>query len=109
MGMGFVLKAVTIVVAILVVIGGIVAMGSRNRRSNEGELNIRKINDDLEDHKEQLEESVLTRDAVKAKEKEKKKEDKEKAKAEKKRLKGLKDGMAAPETQRRVYVLDFDG
>ena len=28
----FVLKAVTIVVAILVVIGGIVAIGSRNRR-----------------------------------------------------------------------------
>tara|TARA_B100001109_G_scaffold255495_2_gene258770 strand:- start:26367 stop:27440 length:1074 start_codon:yes stop_codon:yes gene_type:complete len=106
----FVLKAVTIVIAILVVIGGIVAIGSRNKRSqHEGELNIKKINEELEEHKEQLEESVLTRDAVKAKEKEKKKEDKEKAKAEKKRLKGLKDGMAAPETQRRVYVLDFDG
>ncbi|MAS24682.1 MAG: protease SohB, partial [Oceanospirillaceae bacterium] len=105
----FVLKAVTIVVAILVVIGGIVAIGSRNRRSNEGELNIRKINDDLEDHKEQLEDSVLTRDAIKAKEKEKKKEDKEKAKAEKKRLKGVKDAMATVDKTKRIYVLDFDG
>jgi len=102
----FLLKAATVVVAILIVIGGLIAIGSRNKRALEGELNIKKINDELEDHKEQLEDSVLTKDVIKAKEKEKKKEEKEKAKAEKKRL---KDGIASTEKTRRVYVLDFDG
>lgn len=103
----FLLKAATIAIAILVVIGGLVAIGARNRHhQEEGELNIRKLNDDLEDDKSQLEVALLDKDELKSLEKERKKEEKAKAKAEKKKA---KDGLESREVRKRVFVLDFDG
>jgi len=102
----FLLKAVTIVVAILVVIGGVVSISMRNRRSDDGELVVKKLNDELDNHKEDLEYALYSKEELKALEKDKKKEDKAKEKAEKKRL---KDGLEATDKRKRVYVLDFDG
>ena len=103
----FVLKAVTIVIAILVVIGGIASLSMRNRSDSDGELNIKKLNDELDDHQQQLRAAVCDKEVQKQLEKQEKKEQKAKRKAEKKRA---KDGMEPqPEARKRVYVLDFDG
>ena len=103
----FLLKAITVVIAILFVVGGVVAVGARNRKpGNEGELSVRKLNDELEDDREQLEDAILSKDELKALDKEKKKEDKAKLKAEKKRA---KDGLESREVRKRVFIMDFDG
>lgn len=104
----FLLKVVTLVVAFLVVMGSIVAVASRQKGSNsEGELKIDKLNDELADHKEQLEDAVYSETALKQLDKDRKKEDKIKAKAEKKAEK--KSKSAAEPAEKRVYVIDFDG
>ena len=57
----FLLKVATLVVAILIVTGGLIALASRNRGgSSDGHLKVRKLNDELDDHKEQLEDAVST-------------------------------------------------
>ena len=103
----FLLKTVTLVVAILVVVGGMTALGSRQKKSgSEGELKIRKLNEQLEDYKEQLESEVNTEATLKHLEKERKKEEKAKQKAEKK---AASAGADASKETKRVYVIDFDG
>ncbi|MCA6064017.1 protease SohB [Thalassolituus marinus] len=103
----FLLKAITVVIAILFVVGGVVAVGARNRKpGSEGELSVRKLNDELEDDREQLEDAILSKDELKALDKDKKKEDKARLKAEKKRS---KDGLESREVRKRVFVMDFDG
>jgi serine protease SohB len=88
--------------------GSIVAVASRQKGSNsEGELKIDKLNDELTDHKEQLEDAVYSETVLKQLDKDRKKEDKIKAKAEKKAEK--KSKSAAEPAGKRVYVIDFDG
>ncbi|TNC92904.1 MAG: protease SohB [Thalassolituus sp.] len=101
----FLLKVATLVVAVLIVVGGMVAIGSRQRRdTSEGELKIRKLNEELEDHKEQLQNALSTEAELKALEKQRRKEEKVKAKQEKKEA-------TRPEVQprKRLFVLDFNG
>jgi len=101
----FLLKTVTLVIAVLILFGGLIALGSRKKSSGrEGDLKIRKLNEELEDHKDQIDEAVLSDAVLKQRDKDRKKEDKAKAKAEKKAASGDK----ADDTK-RVFVLDFDG
>lgn len=103
----FLLKAVTIVVAILVVIGGIASLTMRGRSDNDGELSIKKLNDELDDHQQQLQAVVCDKETQKTLDKQHKKDEKARRKADKKRA---KDGMEpTAEERKRVYVLDFDG
>ncbi|MEK9712593.1 MAG: protease SohB [Thalassolituus sp.] len=103
----FLLKTVTLVVAVLILVGGLIAIGSKQRRTApEGELKIRKLNEELEDHKEQLEDAVYTEAFLKQRDKDRKKQDKAKAKAEKK---AVSAGTEVKQDEKRVYVLDFDG
>lgn len=127
----FLLKAITVVVAVLLIAGGIVSLSSRAKRSHhDGELVIKKLNDELEDHKEHLEDMLLDEATLKAMAKARKKEDKEKAKADKlkakeerRKLKAGEGAIASVDDDRpsddadtvsddhkkRVFVLDFDG
>lgn len=101
----FLAKSVTIVLAIITVVGGIAAIASRGRKAGDhGTVEITHLNEELEEMKQQLEEAVLDRDELKALIKEEKKKDKAERKARKKQK------PAADEPRRkRVYVLDFDG
>ncbi|MEE3191303.1 MAG: protease SohB, partial [Pseudomonadota bacterium] len=67
---------------------------------------IRKLNEQLEDYKEQLENEINTEATLKQLEKDRKKEDKAKQKAEKK---AASAGADASKETKRVYVIDFDG
>jgi len=103
----FLLKTVTLVVAILVVVGGMIALGSRQKKGgSEGELKISKLNDQLDDYKEQLENEIHSEAALKQLEKERKKDDKAKQKAEKK---AAAAGAETAQDKKRVFVIDFDG
>ncbi len=117
----FLLKALTIVVSIVLVIAGIAAVSSKPKANHEGYISVNKLNDDLDDFKEVLEESLFDKDELKEmakvrakEEKAKAKAEKVKAKADKKANKGLAKKDEEPESEvqsprKRVFVLDFDG
>lgn len=83
----FLLKTATIVIAIILVIGSLASLKSRPRSDEEGELHVKKLNDELEDYKQSLEIELLTEAELKLMDKERKKEDKAKAKEEKAKAK----------------------
>ncbi|GLQ32257.1 protease SohB [Litoribrevibacter albus] len=100
----FLAQAVTVVLAIIVIIGFLAAVGQKNRR--EGHIEIKKLNDKFEDTKELFEHELLSKDELKEKHKAQKKADKEKKKAEKKEA---KTESTEKVRKRRVFVIDFDG
>jgi len=114
----FLLKALTIVVSIVLVIAGVAAVSGKQKPNHDGFITVNKVNDDLDDYKEILEENLYDKDELKELEKARDKEDKEKVKAEKAKAKAdKKAGKGAGEDdvdtveviKKRVFVLDFDG
>lgn len=83
----FLLKTATIVIAIILVISSISLLKSRPKSDEEGELHVKKLNDELEDYKFSLEIELLTEAELKLMDKERKKEEKAKAKEEKAKAK----------------------
>lgn len=100
----FLAKSVTIVIAVLVVIVGIVVASSRGRKdAKHGEIHVEHFNDELQEMKEILEDSILDREELKAIHKAEKK----KAKEDKKERKN--NPPKEEERKKRIFVLDFDG
>lgn len=94
----FLLKAVTIVAAILFVFGGIVSLAQRSQRQAvHGEIRVDSINDDIEDMAERIRAAILPEEVFKRDAKARRKEEKAKEKEQ------------AEHPQRRVFVLDFVG
>lgn len=103
----FLLKAVTLVFAILILVGGLVSVASKQKKdAHDGHIEVEKFNDELEDHKEIMQDALLDKDEQKQLEKQKKKDKKAEEKANKKRM---KDGLEDKDKKKRVFVLDFDG
>jgi serine protease SohB len=103
----FLAQAVTIVVSILIVVGGIVVLTQKQRHSHEGQIEIHHVNEKYESIGESIREVVDDHELLKAEHKQKKKSDKAKAKTTKKqRKKGLEDTEAK---RKRLYILNFDG
>jgi serine protease SohB len=118
----FLLKALTIVVSIILVVAGVAAVSGKQKSSHDGHISINKVNDDLDDYKEILEESLYDKDELKELEKARAKEEKAKEKAEKAKAKvdkkaGKASNVAVSKEEseqldiikKRVFVLDFDG
>ncbi len=112
----FLLKVMTFVVAILIVVFAIAALGMRGKKSSpEGRLEITHLNEQLDDLKEALSMSLLDDSAHKLAMKDKKAEEKAEKKANKaaakkaKKQRGDGETVVANEKKKRVYVLDFDG
>ncbi len=104
----FLAQVVTFVAAILVVVGGIVAMGQRQRaEQHEGHIEIRDLNDKYKQIGEAIQQVVSDPEELKEERKQDKKADKKKAKeAKKQRKKGSED---KPSDRKRLYVLGFEG
>jgi serine protease SohB len=101
----FLAKSVTIVFAIIAVVGGIAVVAGRDKKAgNKGAVEVTHLNEELEEMKLALEEAVLDKDELKALIKEEKKRDK----AERKERNKNKQAPPA-ERRKRIYVLDFDG
>jgi serine protease SohB len=98
----FLAKTVTLVVAILAVVGFIVASAQRGSGRKKGHIVVTRLNESYEDMQHLLREAVLEEKDLKALEKQKKKEDKEAKKQKKSKSESV-------ERKPRVYVLDFDG
>ena len=102
----FLLKTITLVGALVVVIGLIASASMRNRQDSDGDLVVKRLNDDIDEYRESIEDAILSKEELKAQHKQRQKEDKAKAKEEKKRL---KSDEPAEETKKRFFVLDFNG
>ncbi|MEH6570021.1 MAG: protease SohB [Halioglobus sp.] len=104
----FLAQAGTIVAAILIVVGSIVAMGQRQKSEGEGHIEIKHLNEKYDHIRESLEEVTTDEETLKAAAKAKKKAEKKEAKETKKKRKASEDGVLEDD-KARVYVLDFDG
>lgn len=96
----FLAKIVTVLIALVILITAIASASGKGEGSKKAKLSIRKLNDCFEEHKEQIEAEILTKEQLKEREKEEKKLAKEAKKSVSKGATKLKP---------RVYVLDFDG
>lgn len=112
----FLAKAITVVVAMVLAVAGIVMAASSSRKSSsDGDIEVICLNEELEDMRHCLEEAVLDKVDFKAQLKAERKQDKADEKARKKELKELKkkgvakDADTEQEREKRYYVLDFDG
>ncbi len=109
----FALKALTIVVAILLVVVASVATGMRTRKASEGHIEVTKVNDDIDILRDALCATVLDPEAHKFEAKQRHKTEKAERKANIKTLKKAakrKNGEDFKhERKPRLYVLDFHG
>jgi serine protease SohB len=100
----FLAKAVTIVVALLIIIGGIVSASTRTKKSDSGHIEVKQINDRFTQMKETLREALLDSSELKKLHKQEKKAEKEK------KAKTKKAGKDAEASHRpRLFVVDFHG
>ena len=98
----FLAQAVTIVVALLLVLSAVVSLGHKRQDHEGGHLEVRKLNDRLLDLRHAVEDSILNDAELKVQRKREIKEEKAEAKLQKK--------AAGEETTKpRLFVLDFDG
>jgi len=108
----FLAQAVTLVAAILIVVGGIVSLASRQKADRqEGQIEVVDLNERYRHVSDSL--KSVTEDPAELKERRKveKKEEKQKAKGAKKSKKAAKnaDDSDAKKRRKRLYVLNFDG
>ena len=101
----FLAKSVTLVVAVLFLVGGIIATAARNRHGqDEGTLRVKHLNEEIRALKEGLTDEILPAAMRKKVLKQRKKEQKQKDKEQDKQAKA-----GEPEERSRVFVLDFNG
>ena len=104
----FLAKSITIVIATLAIVGGIVAVIVRQRRPTKAKLEIVHLNKRYEDMEKSLSSALATDADLRMLDKADRKSHKQEAKGAKKKAK--KGELAMGEAGRsRVFVLDFDG
>lgn len=112
----FLLKVLTFVIAIIAVVF-VISMAARSSRrlQGQGEIEVRKYNETLQNMNEALSQGLLSPIEQKQAWKTKKSEDKAKAKEEKKAAKlarkrrGKGETVVEDQTRRKVWLLDFHG
>ena len=100
----FLAQVVTLVIAVIFVVGSIVSLISRSRGNDNksGErIKLTHLNDTLKNYQETFDDALLDKETLKTRDKQQKKQDKQDRKARKK-------GTQEP-PKPRVFVLDFDG
>ncbi|MEM8563435.1 MAG: protease SohB [Pseudomonadota bacterium] len=104
----FLAQALTFVVAILVVVAGIVAIGQRQKAdAQEGHIEVKNLNEKYEHIGRSIRQVVADPVSLKSERKAEKKAKKAEAKAAKK--KQGKSDLEPGHKRKRLYVLDFDG
>ena len=99
----FFAKAVTLLAALLVVVMILAGFSQRNREEEGGHIEVRNVNEAIDNLSLNLKHLVLNPEQRKLEEKEEKKRQKEEHKAQKKKA---KEGS---EDRKRVFVIDFEG
>ncbi|WP_423908683.1 protease SohB [Candidatus Spongiihabitans sp.] len=107
----FLAKAITIAATILIVVGGVISLAIRQKKTTEKQLEITHLNTRYEEMEKTIASAALTEAGLKQKMKADKKKAKQQARAEKKAGKTAKkeaDTAEKPQ-KKRLFVLDFDG
>ena len=107
----FLAKAITIVVAIVLVISAISSSGQRQAKAaRKGKIRVTRLNEHFEDMRDTLRHKVLDKHQLKALAKQEKKAEKEAEKEKKAKSKLAESDPEHPvERKPRVYVLNFKG
>lgn len=113
----FLAKAITIVIAIILVIGAITSSSQKQAKSGrKGAIKVTRLNEHFEEMRDALREKVLDKHQLKALTKQEKKADKQAQKEQKAKLKATassaenEDGVEDSEERKpRLYVLNFKG
>ncbi|MEH6551983.1 MAG: protease SohB [Pseudomonadales bacterium] len=105
----FLLKSLTIVIALVLAVAGIVAAAHRGGQDEDGHVEVKSINQRLDQMKATLQDAVLDDAEIKAVVKQQKEKNKAEAKQKKKASKGKKTEDSIVERRRRLYLLDFHG
>ncbi len=116
----FLAKAITIVLAIILLISAITSSGNKHARSGrKGSIRVTRLNEHFEEMRDTLREKVLNKHELKLLAKQEKKADKDAQKEQKAKLKQARqtpaseeDASAVPEEddrKPRLYVLNFVG
>lgn len=107
----FLAKAVTIVLAIVIIVGVVASAGGKQKKSGKkGALKVTRLNDHFEELRDVLRETVLDKDHLKLVNKEEKKQSKVEQKDKKAKLKQEQQEDSDSESRKkRVYVLNFTG
>lgn len=102
----FLAKVMTITLAIVFVLLTVAAAGSRHKRGlARGHVKVSKLNDHFEEMQQSLQRAVLDKDAFKREQKDRKQREKDIARSRKQAAGGEGDD----ERRKRVYVLNFKG
>tara|TARA_R110002049_G_scaffold73894_7_gene190786 strand:- start:532 stop:1572 length:1041 start_codon:yes stop_codon:yes gene_type:complete len=95
----FLAETITIVIAILIVIAAVGSAAIKNKKPEQKEMLIEKLNDKLKDIQESLESTLLTKEQLKANKKALKEKEK----------KSKKSKPEEADVKSRVFVLNFNG
>ena len=105
----FLAKAVTIVIALLVVIAGCAGIAMRQKKSADEQLQVTHIGHQFKDMEHAVLAAALSPDEAKHKKKQERKENRQRLKAEKKALRSASKNKDSTATKKRVFVIDFEG
>ncbi|GAA5316583.1 MAG: protease SohB [Candidatus Pelagadaptatus aseana] len=96
----FLAKSVTLVIAILVVVGSMVALGQRQKSQPKGHIDVVKLNERFDEQRDIMREAIIDPDELKKQLKQEKKQQK----------KALKDNAnKEAEAKPRTFLIDFHG
>ena len=98
----FFAKFATVIVGLLILIGGIVAIGHRRPKGSEGHIEVKDLNERFDNFEDDIKHSILYEDELKALHKEQRKQAKREEQQRKK-------NKADEPRRNRIFVLDFDG
>lgn len=110
----FLAKSITIVIAIIVVIGMAASSGQRGKKMGKrGAIKVTRLNEHFEELRDALREAVLDKESLKTVHKDEKKQSKseqKELKAARKKDKSSEESHADPgHEKKRIYVLNFKG
>lgn len=109
----FLAKAATLVIAILIVVVGVLALGQRQKHSREGHIEVHHLNDRYQHMGEVIRNAIVDKATLKLETQAEKKTEKERAKAKKRAAralaKGRKEAGGQAARKPRLFTLAFDG
>lgn len=108
----FLAKVVTLIAALVILLGAIISMSTRSRRQSvgKGAISVVRLNDELEDMRDAMKKVIYDKATFKHEQKVEKKRHKEEERERKRQLKaeGV-DAGSEEHLKKRVYVIDFEG
>lgn len=102
----FLAKSVTVLLVIMFVIGSAASLTQKDKSVDEGEVQVKHVNESLKQQRERLHHAMLTEDQSKQLRKEEKKREKKREKSERK---AVKNGDNEASERRKLLVMNFDG